>query len=165
MNESTTAPSERQQRPGPRRLTAEETSELLADGRFGVLASLRRSGGPHLSTVAYRWLPERDEILVSSTADRLKTRQLIADGRAALHVAGPDPWSFAVAEGTAEVLGPSLTAGDAAGREILARTAEAGGAAPTGADEAAALAELAAEHRVLLVIRVGRRYGGALDFA
>ncbi|KAB8170909.1 PPOX class F420-dependent oxidoreductase [Streptomyces sp. 3MP-14] len=166
--------TDEQRRPGPRPLTEAETSKLLAAGRFGVLASLRRTGGPHLSTVAYHWLPERGEILVSSTADRLKTRQLLADGRAALHVRGPDEWSFAVAEGTVEVLGPTLEAGDAAGREILARTAEAAGAAgapsTTEADEAATLtelaelAELAAERRVLFVLKVGRRYGTALDF-
>ncbi|RMI38285.1 pyridoxamine 5'-phosphate oxidase family protein [Streptomyces triticirhizae] len=159
--------TDEQRRPGPRPLTEAETSELLAAGRFGVLASLRRTGEPHLSTVAYHWLPERGEILVSSTADRLKTRQLLADGRAALHVRGPDEWSFAVAEGTVEVLGPTLEAGDAAGREILARTAAAEGAAAsstTEPDEAAALAELAAERRVLFVLRVGRRYGTALEF-
>ncbi|MDT0266849.1 pyridoxamine 5'-phosphate oxidase family protein [Streptomyces sp. DSM 44915] len=153
------------EKPGPRRLTEPEVDALLGAGRFGVLASLRSSGAPHLSTVAYQWLPGRRELLVSSTADRLKTRQLLADGRVALHVSGPDPWSFAVAEGEAEVLGPSLAAGDAAGREILARTAQAEGTTPAGASRAAALAELAAERRVLFVIRVSRRYGTALDFA
>jgi hypothetical protein len=98
---------------------------------------------------------------VSTTAGRLKARQLAANPHAALHVAGPDVWSFAVAEGEAEVSEPSTVPGDAVGRELLSMV-------PLFADPAAEeafLAQQAAERRVVIRLRVTRLYGTALDIA
>ncbi|WP_179816116.1 PPOX class F420-dependent oxidoreductase [Allostreptomyces psammosilenae] len=145
--------------PAPRALTEEESSRLLAEQRFGVLASVRRGGQPHLSTVLYHWDPEARLLRVSSTADRLKVRQLRRDPNAALHVTGPDVWSFAVAEGRAEVSEETTTPGDAIGRELLSLTP--GFADPE--EEAAFLDQLVAERRVVIRIRVSRLYGTALD--
>ncbi|MGW5849889.1 pyridoxamine 5'-phosphate oxidase family protein [Streptomyces sp. NPDC055254] len=89
--------------PAPRVLTAQEVSQLLRQQQFGVLASVRSTGHPHLSTVLYDWNAEERVLRVSSTADRLKVRQLRRDPRTSLHVSGPDVWSFAVAEGEAEI--------------------------------------------------------------
>jgi hypothetical protein len=91
-----------------------------------VLASVRRSGHPHLSTVLYHWDPKERVLRISTTADRLKVRQLRHDPHATLHVTGPNVWSFAVAvaiaEGEAEVSGVTTMPGDAIGRELLALT-------------------------------------------
>ncbi|GAB2957836.1 TIGR03618 family F420-dependent PPOX class oxidoreductase [Micromonospora polyrhachis] len=145
--------------PAPRRLGTGELSRLLSEQQFGVLASVKRDGHPHLSTVLYRWAPEERILRISSTADRLKVRQLKRDPHVALHVNGPDVWSFAVAEGEAEVSAVSAVPGDAIGRELLALTP--GFTDP--ADEAAFLDQLVAEQRVVIRIRVSRLYGTALD--
>jgi PPOX class probable F420-dependent enzyme len=132
---------------------------LLRDQRFGVLAGVRRSGHPHLSTVLYHWSPAERVVRISTTADRLKVRQLRRDPHAALHVNGPDVWSFAVAEGEAEVSGVTAVPGDAVGRELLALTP--GFQDP--ADEAAFLEQVVADRRVVIRIKVSRLYGTALD--
>ncbi|MEU9700572.1 pyridoxamine 5'-phosphate oxidase family protein [Streptomyces sp. NPDC047981] len=123
--------------PAPRALTDQELSQLLRQQQFGVLASVRSTGHPHLSTVLYDWSPEERVLRISSTADRLKVRQLRRDPHASLHVSGPDVWSFAVAEGSAEIVDPADTAGP--GEQPLP------------------------DRRVVILIRVSRLYGTALD--
>jgi PPOX class probable F420-dependent enzyme len=123
--------------PAPRALTDQELSELLRQRQFGVLASVRSTGHPHLSTVLYDWNAEERVLRVSSTADRLKVRQLRRDPHTSLHVSGPDIWSFAVAEGEAEIVDP--------------------------ADAAAPGEQPLPDRRVVILIRVSRLYGTALD--
>jgi PPOX class probable F420-dependent enzyme len=163
MNATETMTNEDEQRPGagpaPRPLTDEELSQLLSEQQFGVLASVKRSGHPHLSTVLYNWNPEERVLRISTTTDRLKVRQLRRDPHTALHVNGPNVWSFAVAEGEAEVSQAATAPGDATGRELLAMTP--GFADP--AAETAFLEQMVAEQRVVIRIRVYRLYGTALD--
>ncbi|MGW8604470.1 pyridoxamine 5'-phosphate oxidase family protein [Streptomyces sp. NPDC055893] len=123
--------------PAPRVLTDQELSQLLSQQQFGVLASVRSTGHPHLSTVLYDWNAEERVLRVSSTADRLKVRQLRRDPHASLHVSGPDIWSFAVAEGETEIADP--------------------------ADEAAPGEQPLPDRRVTILLRVSRLYGTALD--
>ncbi|MEU4360137.1 pyridoxamine 5'-phosphate oxidase family protein [Streptomyces virginiae] len=123
--------------PAPRVLTAQEVSQLLRRQQFGVLASVRSTGHPHLSTVLYDWNAEECVLRVSSTADRLKVRHLRRDPRTSLHVSGPDVWSFAVAEGEAEIVDP--------------------------ADGAAHGETPLPDRRVVILLRVSRLYGTALD--
>lgn len=153
------ANTEEKSGPAPRVLTGPELSRLLREQQFGVLANIRSTGHPHLSTVLYNWDEETRTVRVSTTAERLKSRLARANSRAALHVQGPDVWSFAVAEGEAEVSEPTAEPGDAIGRELLSLTP--GFEDP--ADEAAFLEQLVAEHRVVIRIRVSRLYGTALD--
>lgn len=68
-------------------------------------------------------------------------------------------WSFAVAEGLAEVSEITSVPGDAVGRELLGMIPE--GERPE--DEAALLEELVAERRVVIRLKVDRLYGTALD--
>ncbi len=141
MNEQTatetTAGTTQNDGPAPRVLTDQELSQLLSTQQFGVLASVRRTGHPHLSTVLYDWNAEERVLRVSSTADRLKVRQLRRDPHASLHVSGPDVWSFAVAEGEVEIVDP--------------------------ADAAAPDEKPLPDRRVTIVLRVSRLYGTALD--
>ncbi|MBO8195613.1 TIGR03618 family F420-dependent PPOX class oxidoreductase [Streptomyces oryzae] len=144
--------------PAPRPLTESELHRLLAEQQFGVLASVRKSGHPHLTTVLYRW-DEKERILrISTTRDRLKPRHFRADPHAALHVSR-DVWTFAVAEGEAEVSEPTTVPGDAVGRELAAM---AGGFASPG-DEEAFLAEAVEEQRVVIRLHVARLYGTILE--
>ncbi|GAA0948987.1 PPOX class F420-dependent oxidoreductase [Actinocorallia libanotica] len=159
MAEPTTA-SPQKADPAPRALTEEEAARLIGAQRFGALATVKRSGHPHLSTVLYHWDPAERIIRVSTTEDRLKTRHVRNDPRLALHVSGPDVWSFAVAEGEAEVSEPTAEPGDAIGRELLSLTP----GFDDPAQEAAFLAQAVAERRVVIRLRVSRLYGTALDF-
>ncbi|MGR4850554.1 PPOX class F420-dependent oxidoreductase [Streptomyces sp. LARHCF252] len=147
------------QRPGPRPLSDEALSDLLGKQQFGTLASVKRDGRPHLTTMVYSWDPGARIVRFSTTAERVKVKHLRRDPRAALHVQGGDVWSFAVAEGEAEVSEVTTVPGDAVGRELL-------GMIPQGAepeDEDAFLEELVAERRVVVRLKVDRLYGTALD--
>lgn len=145
--------------PAPRVLTDEELQLLLSRGGFGTLASVRRTGHPHLSTVLYHWSPGERVLRVSTTTDRIKARQLRSDPHAALHVTGPDMWSFAVAEGEAEVSDVTTAPGDAVGRELLAMTP----GFDDPAQEAEFLGRQVEESRVVIRLKVTRLYGTALD--
>ncbi|MEV8092465.1 pyridoxamine 5'-phosphate oxidase family protein [Streptomyces nigra] len=147
------------QRPAPRALSDEALSDLLGKQRFGTLATIKRTGHPHLTTMVYSWDAEARTLRFSTTADRVKTAHLRRNPRAALHVQGGDVWSFAVAEGEAEVSDTTTVAGDAVGRELLAMIPP--DAKPE--DEAAFLEELVAERRVVIRLKVDHLYGTALD--
>ncbi|MBO1337482.1 TIGR03618 family F420-dependent PPOX class oxidoreductase [Streptomyces sp. VRA16 Mangrove soil] len=144
--------------PAPRVLTDPELQQILEEGKFGILASVRRSGHPHLSTVLYRWDSAERVLRVSTTADRLKPRHFRADPHAALHVRRDD-FAYAVVEGEAEVSAPTVEPGDAVGLELLAMAREF---VPAGGEEAF-LAEVVEERRVVLRIKAARLYGTALD--
>ncbi|CAL9617512.1 F420H(2)-dependent reductase [Streptomyces sp. enrichment culture] len=146
-------------RPTPRLLSEAALSDLLGKQQFGTLATVKRSGHPHLTTMVYSWDAESRTVRFSTTADRVKVKHLRREPRAALHVQGGDVWSFAVAEGDAEVSEPTTVPGDAVGRELLAMI-------PAGAepeDEGAFLRQLVEERRVVIRLRVDRLYGTALD--
>ncbi|MFI1977870.1 pyridoxamine 5'-phosphate oxidase family protein [Streptomyces wedmorensis] len=143
----------------PRTLSDDALSELLGTQQFGTLATNKRSGHPHLTTMLYSWDAEERVIRFSTTADRVKVKQLRRDSRAAVHVPGGDVWSFAVAEGEAEVSEVTTTPGDAVGRELLAMIPEA--ARPQ--DEGPFLQQLVDERRVVIRLKVSRLYGTALD--
>ncbi|MFF8387018.1 PPOX class F420-dependent oxidoreductase [Streptomyces kanasensis] len=147
------------QGPAPRSLSDEALSTLLDHQQFGTLATNKRSGHPHLTTMLYQWSPDTRVLRFSTTADRVKVKHLRRDPRAALHVSGGDVWSFAVAEGRAEVSEVTTVPGDAVGRELLAMVPRA--ARPS--DEDAFLTELVAERRVVIRLAVERLYGTALD--
>ncbi|MEV4253931.1 PPOX class F420-dependent oxidoreductase [Spirillospora sp. NPDC049652] len=146
------------QGPGPVGLSDREASDLIAAGTFGTLATVKRSGHPHMSTVVFAWDEAGRTIRVSTTADRVKVRQLRNDPRAALHVSSDDHMSFAVAEGNAELSEVASEAGDAVSRELLAMM----GGFPDPADEAAFLEQMVKDRRVVIRLRVDRLYGTSL---
>ncbi|EMD21874.1 Pyridoxine 5'-phosphate oxidase [Amycolatopsis azurea DSM 43854] len=87
----------------PRALDDAALSAFIAEHTFGALATLKRDGRPHLSTVVYTWDPETREIRVSTTEDRLKVKQLRNNPTASLYVSSADHWKFAVVEGKTEL--------------------------------------------------------------
>jgi PPOX class probable F420-dependent enzyme len=146
--------------PTARALSDEALSALLAKQRFGTLATNKRSGHPHLTTMVYQWDPESRTVRFSTTADRVKVQHLRRDPRVALHVAGDDVWSFAVAEGEAEISEITTVPGDAVGRELLAMIPES----DRPEDEQAFLEQQVAEGRVVIRLKVRRLYGTAVEF-
>lgn len=145
--------------PAPSSLSDEALSEFLAERQFGTLATVKRDGHPHLTTMLYHWDPDSRTVRLSTTADRVKVRQIRSNPRTALHVSSDDHWKFAVAEGDAEVSEPSVEPGDAVGRELLSMLPEP----MRPADPAAFFAQQVAENRVVIRLKVGKLYGTALD--
>ncbi|MDX3109446.1 PPOX class F420-dependent oxidoreductase [Nonomuraea angiospora] len=141
--------------PAPQSLGDEELSRLLAGQRFGALATNKSSGHPHLSTVLYTWEPDQRVVRISTIDDRLKVRQLHKDPRCALYVASDDFWSYAVAEGQAELSPVSTEPGDEVGMELLAMQQNMD-------DPYAFLRQMVEDRRLVIRIRVSRLYGTAL---
>ena len=178
--------TEQNSRPGPGALTGEALDALLGEHQLGVLATVKRSGHPHLTTMLYRWNPRERTVLFSTTADRAKVRHLERNPKATLHVSSADQLSFAVAEGEAELTDITRHPGDAVGRETLDlltpytegtengdgdgerdRNADADGNGDADGsghgDAEALLTQLVAERRLLIRLHVTRLYGTALS--
>jgi PPOX class probable F420-dependent enzyme len=82
----------------------------------GVLITIRRDGRPQSSTIAYSLSGATARISV--TDDRAKTKNLLRDPRAVLHVNSDDQWSYVALDGTAVVTPVTRTPGDEVGREL-----------------------------------------------
>jgi PPOX class probable F420-dependent enzyme len=122
--------------------------DWLRTRRQVVLVTLRSDGSPQASNVLATYGGEA--FRVSVTADRAKTRNLARDPRALVHVLGDDFWHYAAVGCTAE-LGPvSQTAGDDAGRALLAVYEAISGKPHPDPDEF--LAVQAQEQRLVLTL-------------
>lgn len=82
-------------------MTLEEALALAAAQRLGLLVTLRRNGRPQTSNVVYAVRDQ--EVLMSVTKSRAKTRNLQRDPRGTLHVSTSDMQAWAEPEGTAEL--------------------------------------------------------------
>ncbi|MGW0073578.1 TIGR03618 family F420-dependent PPOX class oxidoreductase, partial [Streptosporangium sandarakinum] len=118
-----------------------------------------RDGRPHLASMVFGWDPEERVIRISSAEGRIKVTHLRRDPRATLHAQGENVFSYAVAEGEAEVSEASAEPGDTTGRELLAMA----GGFDDPADETAFLEQMVKDRRVVIRLRVSRLYGTALD--
>src|ERR1700679_126770 len=76
---------------------------LLASRRQGILATINPDGRPQLSNILYFWDAEQEVVRITTTATRVKARNLARDPRCSLHVSGEHFWSYAVSEGEAEL--------------------------------------------------------------
>jgi PPOX class probable F420-dependent enzyme len=130
--------------------------DLLGSRPLGVLATIKRDGRPQLSNVSHTFDRERGLIRVSITADRAKTANLRRDPRASYHVTGPDGWSYAVAEVTAELSAVAAEPGDAAVEELVDIYRAISGEHPDWDDYRRAMV---ADRRIALRLRVERVYG------
>jgi PPOX class probable F420-dependent enzyme len=128
---------------------------LIADSTQGILAGVTRAGYPHMTNVLYVWDPQARVARVSTTADRVKARVLRRDPHAALHVPGDHFWSYAVAEGDAEVSETAATPGDEACRELL----EVHSAFFAIEDESEFFDQMIKARRLVVRLSVKRLYG------
>lgn len=85
---------------------------VISGNSIGVLATIKRDGRPQLSNVQYYFDAQHNTVQVSITEPRAKTRNLRRDPRASLLVSSDDGWSYAVAEGTAELTPPAAAPDD-----------------------------------------------------
>ena len=136
---------------------------LISQRHSGVLATLKSDGRPQLSNVSYAFsggtsAAEVGVIRVSITATRAKYRNLQRDPRASLHVSAPDFWSYAVAEGEAQLSPVAAEPHDDTVEGLIALYREIQGEHPDWDDFRRAMV---ADQRVLLRIVVSRIYGMA----
>ncbi|MEU9558840.1 TIGR03618 family F420-dependent PPOX class oxidoreductase [Streptomyces fumanus] len=136
--------------------TQDALLKLFAEERNGVLVTLKRDGRPQLSNVIHTYDPEERVLRVSLTDDRAKTRNLRRDPRASYHVTTPDRWSYAVAEGTADLSPVVADPYDETAEELVRLYREALGEHPDWDDYRAALVR---DRRLVLRLRVDRVYG------
>jgi PPOX class probable F420-dependent enzyme len=92
---------------------------FVAEHRWGVLATVKRDGRPHLSNVGYAFDVAEGLLRVSVTADRAKTRNLERDPRVTLHVSSRDFWTWVAVEGTAELTPVAADPHDATVEELI----------------------------------------------
>ncbi|WP_285487764.1 PPOX class F420-dependent oxidoreductase [Amycolatopsis taiwanensis] len=137
-------------------MTETALHELIRTRPFGVLATIRRDGRPQLSNVNHCYDTEAGTILVSLTDGRAKTRNLRRDPRASFHVSTADGWSYAVAEGTAELSAVAKDPHDEAVEELVDLYRKIRGEHPDWDEYRAAMVN---DERLVLRLRVERVIG------
>ncbi|XVQ08453.1 PPOX class F420-dependent oxidoreductase [Spirillospora sp. CA-255316] len=131
-------------------------AKLVAGRDLGVLATVKRDGRPQLSNINYHYDEGRGLVRISITDDRAKARNLSRDPRASLHVSAPDGWSWAVAEGDAELSPVAADPHDAAVEELIEVYRDIRGEHPDWDDYRRAMV---ADRRRVVRLRVARLYG------
>lgn len=120
-----------------------------------VLVTTKRNGRPQLSNVLHA-VGNDGVIRISITADRAKYHNLSRDPWAALHVNGPNFWSYAVLEGEVELSAPAAEPEDATVDELVALYRSLAGEHDDWEDYRAAMV---AERRVVARFAPTRAYG------
>ena len=129
---------------------------VIAGNSLGVLATIKRDGRPQLSNVSYHFDPRALTISVSITEPRAKTRNLRRDARASLHVSSDDGWSYAVAEGDAQLSPPAAEPGDNTVAGLVQLYRELAGEHPDWDDYRQAMVD---DRRVLMTLPISHVYG------
>jgi PPOX class probable F420-dependent enzyme len=129
---------------------------LISGNSLGVLATIKRDGRPQLSNVSYHFDPRQVVVRVSITEPRAKTRNLRRDPRASILVDADDGWSYAVAEGTAELTPPATAPGDDTVEALIALYRNIAGEHPDWDDYRQAMVT---DRRVLLTLPISHVYG------
>ena len=128
---------------------------VVAEHRWGVLATIKADGRPHLSNVGYAYDRPAGLIRVSVTDDRMKTRNLRRDPRVTRHVASKDSWTW-VAEGTAELAAVAAEPHDSTVEELITYYRGTAGEHPDWDKYRAAMV---ADRRLVVRIRPEHTYG------
>ncbi|MGC4807112.1 PPOX class F420-dependent oxidoreductase [Micromonospora sp. DT233] len=136
--------------------TRHALTELVAGGKLGVLATIRRDGRPQLSNVVYSFDRAAGLIRVSVTDGRAKTANLRRDPRASFHVGSADGWAYAVAEARAELTPVAERPDDPTVAELVGLYRAVGGEHPDWDDFRRSMV---AERRLVLRLHVERLYG------
>jgi PPOX class probable F420-dependent enzyme len=131
-------------------------ADLLRGHSRGTLATLKRDGRPQLSNIDYAWEDATRTIRASVTDDRAKVANLRRDPRASFHVDTDDGWSYAVAEGNAQLSPVANEPDDATVAELIEVYRAIRGEHPDWDDYRAAMVR---DRRLVLRLPVDRLYG------
>lgn len=129
---------------------------LISGNSLGVLATIKRDGRPQLSNVQYHFDPRTLTVRVSVTEPRAKTRNLRRDPRASILVCSDDGWSYAVAEGDAQLTPPAAAPGDDTVEALIGLYRDIAGEHPDWEEYRQAMVD---DRRVLLTLPITHLYG------
>ncbi|MEX1004638.1 MAG: PPOX class F420-dependent oxidoreductase [Acidimicrobiia bacterium] len=130
------------------------TLEWLGAQRLGVIATIKSDGRPQLSNVSYALMG--DEVRVSVTADRAKTKNLRRDPRVSMHVTTPQFHPYVVVEGVAQLSEVTTHTDDQASDMLVEVYRAIAGDHPDWDDFRQAMVD---ERRMVLSFVVDRMYG------
>lgn len=82
-----------------------------SDRRNAVLITIRGDGRPQSSDITY--FVDGEELVVSVTETRAKTKNLRRDNRAVLHITDPSSWSYVSFDGVSQLSSPAASTDDA----------------------------------------------------
>jgi PPOX class probable F420-dependent enzyme len=129
---------------------------VISGNSLGVLATIKRDGRPQLSNVSYYFDTRNSAIQVSITEPRAKTRNLRRDPRASVLVSSDDGWSYAVAEGTAELTPPASAPDDDTVEALIGLYRNIAGEHPDWDEYREAMVT---DRRVVLTMPIAHLYG------
>lgn len=129
---------------------------LIRGNTLGVLATIKSDGRPQLSNVSYYFDSRAVAIQVSVTEPRAKTRNLRRDPRASILVDSDDGWSYAVAEGNAQLTPPAAAPDDDTVEALIALYRNIAGEHPDWDDYRRAMVT---DRRVVLTLPISHLYG------
>jgi PPOX class probable F420-dependent enzyme len=129
---------------------------VISGNSLGVLATIKRDGRPQLSNVSYHFDKRATAIEVSITEPRAKTRNLRRDPRASVLVSSDDGWSYAVAEGNAELSPPAADPHDDTVEALIALYRNIAGEHPDWDDYRRAMVT---DRRVFMRLPISHLYG------
>ena len=133
----------------------DEAVSAARTNRNSTLTTIRRDGRPQLSNVIHT-VDDNGLIRISTTAGRAKARNLARDPWAALHVNGPDFFSYAVLEGEAELSDVAASVDDAVVAELVDLYRDAVGEHDDWDNYRRAMID---EQRLVIRFRPSRAYG------
>ena len=119
-----------------------------------ILITLRRDGRPQSSNVLH--VVDGEELLVSVTDDRAKTRNARRDPHVSLHVSSDDFWSYVVIDGDAELTPTAQVPDDATADALVAYYRAGSGEHPDWREYREAMVR---DRRLLLRVRPTHAYG------
>lgn len=129
---------------------------VISGNSLGVLATIKRDGRPQLSNVSYYFDARQGAVEVSITEPRAKTRNLRRDPRASLLVSSDDGWSYAVAEGTAQLTPPAAAPDDDTVEALITLYRNIAGEHPDWDEYRQAMVT---DRRVMLTMPISHVYG------
>jgi PPOX class probable F420-dependent enzyme len=132
--------------------------DLLTTQNLGVLITIKRDGRPQSSNINYAYDADEQCARISVTADRAKTKNMLRDPRANLHVMSADGWSWTVAEGIADLTPVAATTDDATVDELVALYRTVAGEHPDWDEYRRAMVN---DRRLVVRLNVERTYGSA----
>ena len=94
----------------------EQALEWAKEKNHAILITTRKDGRAQSSDISFT-LKER-KFCISATASRAKTRNLLRDNRAVLHITSPETWSYISFDGIVEVTAPAQEPNDDVNQEL-----------------------------------------------
>jgi PPOX class probable F420-dependent enzyme len=140
-------------------LTTDALWDLLATSGKGVLATIKRDGRPQLSNVSYAFDPSTRMLTTTAATFRTKTKNLVRDPRASIHVTSADFLLWVVAEGSVTLGEPIRSHDEPAAQEKIA-SLQVAHPKWSAEDLAAHLESYPIVDRLTITLHVDRIYGG-----